>query len=77
MNLFALSQAGQRVNRTTVDGSTGNGSTESGSVAGSGAQPLLDNYGALLFDDECDHLENKSGTLGVWKKPRLELLPTI
>ena len=26
-----------------VDGTTGNGSTESGSVAGSGAQPLLDN----------------------------------
>ena len=26
-----------------VDGSTGGGSTESGSVAGSGAQPLLDN----------------------------------
>ena len=25
-----------------VDGTTGNGSTESGSVAGSGAQPLLD-----------------------------------
>ena len=43
LNLFALSQAGQRVNRTTVDGSTGNGSKESGSVAGSGAQPLLDN----------------------------------
>ena len=43
LNLLALSQAGQRVNRTTVDGSTGNGSTESGSVAGSGAQPLLDN----------------------------------
>ena len=42
LNLLALSQAGQRVNRTTVDGSTGNGSTESGSVAGSGAQPLLD-----------------------------------
>ena len=27
-----------------VDGTTGNGSTESGSVAGSGAQPLLDNH---------------------------------
>ena len=26
-----------------VDGTTGNGPTESGSVAGSGAQPLLDN----------------------------------
>ena len=43
LTLLALSQAGQRVNRTTVDGSTGNGSTESGSVAGSGAHPLLDN----------------------------------
>ena len=43
LTLLALSQAGQRVNRTTVDGSTGNGSTESGSVAGSGAQPLSAN----------------------------------
>ena len=39
--------AGQPTNQPTnqprVDGTTGNGSTESGSVAGSGAQPLLDN----------------------------------
>ena len=51
LNLFALSQAGQRVNRTTVDGSTGNGSTESGSVAGSGAQPLLDNDNDNDYDN--------------------------
>ena len=71
LNLFALSQAGQRVNRTTVDGSTGNGSTESGSVAGSGAQPLLDNNsnfqadrplgeGSCVISDSWEHLP--SGT---------------
>ena len=36
-------QKGAQDTGQRVDGTTGNGSTESGSVAGSGAQPLLDN----------------------------------
>ena len=36
-------QKGAQDTGQRVDGATGNGSTESGSVAGSGAQPLLDN----------------------------------
>ena len=40
--LGALGQA-NGLTRQRVDGATGNGSSESGSVASSGAQPLLDN----------------------------------